>query len=334
MEFDNSDLIVGDRVIAEGLNTLMVGPGGTGKTRLLLQAAAATALEWKWLGFETHNRGPWLFMQFENSCRRIRDDLQGIRRWVGEKRWPQVAEQIWVHTLEQDHDSVCLLDRFETRERLAEMITKINPIVVVWDSLASLGIPNLNSDQDMIAGLSWISRLTKTGRPQRAPIIIHHASPGRDTAARAVGYDRASFGRNSKATLGWSRSIINVVPGAEDCQTLILSPGKVSDAAPWPEFAIRLNPQNMVYEKLTSEEFRLGEWKSDISKKNGSTMSPAEVAVLCEGGKSKQELVELIQLHHECGKATAYRLIGKAETRRAILYFEEKDLYLPTIQPS
>ena len=64
----------------------------------------------------------------------------------------------------------------------------------------------------MTATLTVIGRITRQGDPQRIPVILHHALTGKSGAARATGFDRGSFGRNSKVLLGWVRSQINVAP--------------------------------------------------------------------------------------------------------------------------
>jgi hypothetical protein len=70
MAFDDSDIILGDRLMAKGQPFVLAGAGGTGKTRLAFQLAACVATERKFLIFQTHNPElRWLFLQTENSNR-------------------------------------------------------------------------------------------------------------------------------------------------------------------------------------------------------------------------------------------------------------------------
>src|SRR3954447_12629314 len=57
MEFDASACLLGDMLIARGQPTTILGAGGAGKSRLLLQLAASMIVGRQFLDFETRGRG-------------------------------------------------------------------------------------------------------------------------------------------------------------------------------------------------------------------------------------------------------------------------------------
>ena len=96
-------------MIAAGQSTTILGPGGIGKSRLLLQLAAACITGREFLGLPTRAQGKrWLILQAENSNRRLRTDLEKLRAWIGEESWNAFNEQVLIHTLETEED--CLLE--------------------------------------------------------------------------------------------------------------------------------------------------------------------------------------------------------------------------------
>ena len=63
---DPNDNILGDRLLAKGQSMTLLGPGGIGKSRMLLQWAAASTAGKPFLGLETHGQGlSWLVLQVE-----------------------------------------------------------------------------------------------------------------------------------------------------------------------------------------------------------------------------------------------------------------------------
>ena len=84
MEFDDSDRILGDRLLAKGQSMTILGAGGIGKSRLALQLATACLTGKRFLGLETRGEGlRWLFIQGENSNLRLKQDLEAVYRWAG-----------------------------------------------------------------------------------------------------------------------------------------------------------------------------------------------------------------------------------------------------------
>jgi hypothetical protein len=62
----------------------------------------------------------------------------------------------------------------------------------------------------------------------------------------ATGFDRSSFGRNSKVLFMWTRAQINIAPvRPDDNSLLIIASGKCSNSAEFQPFAARLDSHTM-----------------------------------------------------------------------------------------
>lgn len=328
MRFDDSDCILGDRLLAKGQSLVIAGAGGIGKSRLLPQLAVATIASRGFVGLETH--APelrWLILQAENSNRRLQSDLASLRRWAGDQ-WPRVNAQLRLHTLESDADGFLSLGDPRTAQRIADTIGETKPDVVAWDSLYNFGAGDLNRDEDMAATLLSISRLTRAGNPNRSPVVLHHALTGKAGAARASGYDRASFGRNSKVLHSWTRGQINVAPGCADSNDmLVLTCGKCSNGKEFAPFAVRLDSRTMIYEP--APDFDMAAWQSEVSGKGSAEplMTPSRVQELCRLPQSRAELSHAIREDCGCARQVSYRYIKRAEQSRKIRFNERNQTY-------
>jgi hypothetical protein len=329
MTFDDSDRILGDRLLATGQSLVIAGAGSIGKSRLLLQLAVAVITGRQFLGFETRGESlRWLVLQAENSNRRLQADFSALRQWAGTD-WPRVNEQLAIHTLESDADGFLSLDNDPAQRRIAAAIRGTAPDVVAWDSLYNFGIGDLNKDEDMAATLLALSRLSRAGNPNRAVVTLHHALTGKAGAARATGFDRASFGRNSKVLHSWARGQLNVAPGAADSNdVLVMTCGKCSNGREFPPFAVRLDPESMIYE--VAPDFNLDAWQADISgsQDREPLMTPDRVRELCKGAMSKAQLAKAIVADCGCGRASAYRHVQRAERARKIHWSKTSETYV------
>lgn len=328
MTFDDSDRILGDRLLAKGQSLVIAGAGSIGKSRLLLQLAVATIIGRQFLGFETRGESlRWLVLQAENSNRRLQADFSALRQWAG-PHWAKVNRQLVIHTLESDADGFLSLDNEHTQRRIAAAIRDTGPDIVGFDSLYNFAIGDLNKDEDMAATLLAISRLSRAGNPNRAVVTLHHALTGKAGAARATGYDRSSFGRNSKVLHSWTRGQLNVAPGSpDDNETLVMSCGKCSNGREFEPFAARLNPQTMLYE--VAPDFDMEAWQGELSGKasNAESISHERVAELCRGSMSKPELAKAIMRDCGCARGTAYRRMEATEKARLIQWSRATETY-------
>lgn len=329
MTFDDSDIILGGRILAQGLNACILGPAGAGKSRLALQlgianqAGLSSFLCWEM----RRTPGPWLYIQAENSNRRLYADLAKLREWVGPERWAAANSGVIIHTLETDTDGFLSLGNPENQKAIRELNGDLKPSVSVYDCLNNFADGDLNNDGEMLATLTMLSQLTKTGAPLRTPVILHHAHGGRTAAAGAVGFDRGRYGRNSKAMVGWTRGQINLAQGNESGDVLVVTCGKCSDGREFDPFAIRLNHASMIYEVET--DFDLLAWRSEMGRGKPAPISGEEIVMLCaDGGKTRSELVAAISAAIQCTERTAYRQVEKAEKRKFIRFDAATERYV------
>lgn len=319
-KFDESDNLLGDRLLSAGGYLTICGAGETGKSRMLLQLAVATIAGLPFLGFETRGTGKrWLILQAENSNRRLQHDLENLRRWCGEKAWQAVENGLVIHTLETDEDSFLSLEEPETIRLLESVIEETRPDIIGFDSLYNFSSGDLNSDVDMRRTLTALSRVTRKGNPNRAAVVLHHAQTGKAGAARATGYDRSSFGRNSKVLHAWTRGQINLAPaGSENNEVLVAACGKSSNGKPFEPFAVRLNQDPLAF--VLESNFDLQGWEADVNgrKATGPLVSFETIAEVCRGEMTKPALVKAIQEETGCGKSLAYKRLEAALNAKKI----------------
>jgi hypothetical protein len=269
MQFDAGDLILPNGYLVQGERTAVCGMGGVGKSRLLMQLALSCRTGRKFLGWETRGRElRWLFLQTENSCRRLQADLQRMLSAFTPAEREAITTGVFFHTLEGDEDGFLALD-MENRERIADAIANTEANIVVFDPLRDFGIDDLNSDAHMTETLREISRLTRRGNARRVPLVIHHSLTGKSGIQKVIGFDRSSFGRNSKVLFMWARAQINVAPvRPDDNSVLIIASGKCSNFAEFEPFAVRMDFDTMLYSR--DDEFDVDEWRNALDNAKSS----------------------------------------------------------------
>jgi hypothetical protein len=334
MTFDDSDVILGDRLLAKGQPLVIAAQGGTGKSRLALQIVAAIVTGRKCLAFDTGgSEMRWLILQTENSNRRLQQDLARIKTWLGDD-WPRFAEQVVFHTVENDDDGFVSLDSSENQIAIQRTIESAIPDGIVADPLNDLAAGDLNKDSDMRTTLQTLSRLCRRGKPDRAIIVLHHSLTGKAGAARATGHDRASFARNSKTLHAWTRGQINLAPvDPDNNDRLIVACGKCSNGREFQTFAVRLNPDTMIYE--CDPTIDVSAWQSEMTGKAESPdLSPdivaGIVAELCKAGDApkKPQIVKALRDETGCATSGAYKAIGRAERAKKIHYTKATKTYV------
>ncbi len=188
--------------------------------------------------------------------------------------------------------------------------------VVVWDPLRDFSLDDLNSDKFMGETLRDILRLTKRGNPKRFPLAIHHAATGRAGVQKTTGWDRSSFGRNSKVLQMTARAVINVAPAkGEDNSTIIIASGKSNNAPEFSPFAAKLNFETMLY--APDEDFDLEGWKEEIGTGREARVTPKDFRELLKRGQEyeKRQLVKILDEEKGVEKTYAYRMIDEAKSR-------------------
>lgn len=201
--FPENDNILGDRLLAKGQSFTLLGAGGIGKSRFLLQMAACCIAGRPFLDLRTHAPGSrWLIFQAENSNRRLQQDLAALRKWLRDD-WEKVSSHLLVHTLEQAGDSFVQLDSTSTRQRLADLVERYDADVVCFDPLNCFGAGDLNRDADMRQICQLISRVCLEAGPIAPWWCCTTPSPGAwERRARLVLTARASGATRSCSTPG------------------------------------------------------------------------------------------------------------------------------------
>lgn len=266
MTFDDSELVLTNGYLALGERTAICGMGGVGKSRLTMQLASCCRTGREFLGWPTNGRElRWLFLQTENSCRRLKFDLERMLTAFTPDECFAIKSGILLHTLEEDEDGFLMLDA-ENIERIADALEQSGANICVFDPLRDFGSDDLNADKHMTETLRDISRVTRRGDVKRVPLVIHHAGTGKAGIQKTTGFDRSSFGRNSKVLFSWARAQINVAPAtADDNSLIVIASAKCSNFAEFEPFAARLNSATMLYER--EDDFDVADWRQSLESK-------------------------------------------------------------------
>jgi hypothetical protein len=311
---DQQDNILGDRLLAKGQSLTIVGAGGIGKSRLLLQLAVACILGRPFIGMKTHARNlRWLIFQAENSVRRLQRDLSALQSW-SRGDWNDVNDRLLIHTLENSGDCFLNLDNPRTRQRIADVIERHEADVICFDPLNAFGSGDLNSDHDMRMACRSIAEIAQGSNPQRAIVVLHHALTGKLGASRALGYERSGFGRNSKLLHAWTRGQINLAPGKpDDNNTLVVSCGKCSNGEEFEPFAITLDVGALIYSQ--DHDFDVEDWQKTLGGGASLIESAQHDGLLhdiCANHPSRKDAVEKLRARLQCSASAAYNIITKA----------------------
>ena len=217
------------------------------------------------IGWETNGMGlVWLFLQSENSMRRLKSDIVAMSASLTSKQREMLDQQLFLHCLIKDLDGYLNLNDPEVIRRITRAIAHFKPNVVVGDPLTGFTTEDLNLDKDMINTARNFARLVKQGDPKRAPLLLQHARTGKAGAASATGFDRGAFGRNSKALHGLTRAQINLAAYKENSsEVVVVASGKCNNAPEFEPFAIELNKETMFYARTNDVDIK--EWQQEMA---------------------------------------------------------------------
>lgn len=333
MKFSPTDILLENGYLSRGDSLVIAGQGGIGKSRIVMQLAISCITGLPFFGWDTNAPGiKWLIIQTENSNRRLQADLKAMLSEGSPQMIEAVNARLRIHTLESDEDSFVSLSDPGAVHRIDAAIQDYNPDVVVFDVLRDFATGDLNSDADMAATCSAIGRITRKGNPKRIPLVIHHALTGKSGAARATGFDRSAFGRNSKVLQGWTRAQINLAPySGEDNEVLIVASGKANNFQEFNPKAVRLNQTTLTYEPDDSIDIEA--WQTSIGadrKKKTPTVKDVRAIVDTSEGKGmeKSALVARLMDEGSIGKTKAYQLVIDAEKAKRITLRKSDGLYV------
>ena len=327
MKFDAKDLFLENGVFAKGQSLTVLGPGGLGKSRLLLQLAVCTILGKPFIGMPVQSKElKWLVLQVENGNRRLQTDFDALKKWVGETDWATVEKNLVIHTIETPDDANLSLSDSTVLEQLKDVIAQTKPDVIAIDPLSGFAAGSLNNDAGMQKTCKALGGLATTNSKWASLVVLHHTLTGKAGAAKASGYDRGAYGRGSKTLNNWTRGQINLSAASGDNNDqLVVSCGKNSDATEFEAFGIRLNPDSHIYE--IDPEFDHAAWQQEIDAE--STTQPkltaeAVAEFVTDAPLSKKELVKAIMDETGCQKSTAYAAVGKADGKTLRLNKDRK----------
>tara|TARA_Y100000593_G_scaffold6574_4_gene12488 strand:- start:11086 stop:13200 length:2115 start_codon:yes stop_codon:yes gene_type:complete len=322
MKFDDSDNYLGDRMLAAGRMVSFLGPGGVGKSRMVLQMAICCILGEKFLGIESHARGKkWLIIQTENNNRRLSSDLRSLAKAydLTDSKLAMVKRCLAIHTVETIDDAYVDLTTEEDYRQVAGLVDDEQPDIVVLDPLNTFTAKDLNSDAEMREVTRLISQAIRTGNPDRCALIIHHSLTGKAGAQKASGWDKASYGRNSKNLLNAVRAQWNLTQvDPDDYTQLMLAGGKNNDGALLPEIGVIFNEETGIYEY--DPDFDLDEFRASLEGQNqmkaGIKMPPNVIANMFSGQISGGELSEKLEEHFGASRSACYRAIKEAHEEK------------------
>jgi hypothetical protein len=313
MLFDRTRNIMADGLIAKGQPSTIVGPSGVGKSRLLLQMAVCGITGRDFIGWPMkQEKAKWLIIQAENSSHRLQQNMKRFAQWLGYRDWKLVEKYLRI----TPDDMLLNLNEPSNLKRIGRTIVEEEPAVVVFDPLNAFGIGSLNTDAGMINTCQELAHLSRLGDPGAALIILHHTLTGKQGIKKAVGWDKASYSRGSKALHAWTRGQINVAPGDEhDVGKLVIACGKNSNGPEFKPFGIILNQKSMVYE--VDDGFDVEEWKANLAGESAPSHRPtsANITQFLTVPVRKSKLVDLIMEEYGCQKSNAYKVIAAAEGR-------------------
>jgi hypothetical protein len=290
MDFDDDDFLIRNGYLTKGEACTICGAGNIGKSRLVSQLIRDILIGNPFLGrWQTNGKDIMVMvLQSENSCRRIKADLWAQCSKLREDEKTHIHDHCVWHTLENADDSFLTLASTENQQRIEEAIALYKPDLIVWDVLRDFAIDDPNSDRDMQASLSVIGRLTRKYNSKCVALILHHGRTGKAGAASVTGWDRNSFGRNSKVLFSWTRAQINVAAYTPDNKTLIIASGKCNNAEEFKPFAVTLNTDTMSYEvdeSVTQEDIEV--WHEEMGAGSGTKKKK-------EQRKSPEQIKEII----------------------------------------
>lgn len=323
MQFSADDKYLPNGIFAKGQPFGIVGPAGVGKSRLMLQLLVCIITGKDFLGWKVKKHpGKWLIIQTENGSQRLQADLDAMAAWIGEKAFALVDESLLLHTLENEHDGFLSLTDKSSGELIHDAIVDAECIGVVFDPLNAFTSKSLNDDGNMLATCRGLHKLATMRKPDRATIILHHSLAGKAGMKKALGPDKGSYGKGSKAFTQWLRGQLNIAAASDDGSDIVVACGKNSNGPDFEPFGIMLNPVSMVYE--VNPHFDLEAWKESVGVETMEKQPKLDGDAVAELTGPlpipRAEITKRVMDEWNVKKSRAYKVIKQAITSGKIVW--------------
>lgn len=306
--------VLGDGVIALSQLTTVIGQGGTGKSRVVMQIALSQILGWSIGGLKTHPQPlKHILIGTENSIYRQKSDYLKMTKTLSPEQRKLVDEHMFFHVIREIDDAFINLGSDDIRRKWVDTIKLVNPDVIYIDPYGEVHIGDINKDADVRHTLREITKVCRRINQQTAIVIVHHGRTGRANIAQAVGWDKGNFSLGSKALYSGARSQINIAPAdSDDASRIIIGCGKSNDAKPFDPIGLKLDEETMLYG--LDPQFDLQTWKDDVEgKQRGQAVSIQNVVdILGDGKKRHKAILEALIEEHGCARCTAARRVAEA----------------------
>lgn len=294
---------------------LLLGPGGVGKSRLLLQLAIADILKFEFIGFELKGAARrWLIMGNENSARRYQDELRRMMRDLTPEQRRLVAENLCIQVPVDDRSDSLSLDDLPAVKLWRETAAIIRPDVLAVDPWEAV-IPGGDCN-DAVATREGVRALRAIFSPhsQRfTPLIVHHAREGAEAARQAEGFNAGAFVKGSKTLRSMARFVINVAPeDPDDGGRVVLACGKVNNSRKFTTRGAIMDEATYLYER--NPDFDVEAWRADVEgKRGGKSCSIRNVWEAVAGGKhSAGDIVKAVKEETGASERTVKRRLSEA----------------------
>lgn len=291
---------------AAGQMQAIYGQGGLGKSRVSLNLARNQVLGLPFAGMDTGTRPlRHLLMGSENSIYRLQYDTQRQSRNLTPGEMEALSRHIRMATLEAPDDAFISLADPANVQRWIDTVEAFGPDVLWVDPFGDVRPGDANSDADTRWAITELLRIARKHNAGAGLVILSHARTGAKNILQAVGYDGANFGKDSKALYSCARAVINMAPGDEtENPPLLLANSKNNNGPRFDPFAVRLDPETMLYGR--DESFDVESWLADVQtaaagKRGGKRRTLSEEAALDVLGDDTGTATEVRQRLREAG---------------------------------
>lgn len=309
---------------------LLLGPGGVGKSRLLLQFACSQILGREFCGFEPMGEPRrWLVIGNENSARRYRDEFRLMLRDCTAEERRTIAANLFVQALVDDSSDSLSLDDPQAAKLWRETASQIKPDILAVDPWEAV-IPGGDCN-DAVATREGVRALRAIFTPHNqrfTPFLVHHAREGAEAARQAEGFNAGAFAKGSKTLRSMARFGINVAPeDPDDGARVVLACGKVNNSRKFTTRGAIMDEATHLYSR--NPDFDVETWRADVEgKRGGKSCSIRDVVeAVREGHHSCGEIIKSVATATGASERTIHRRIVEAVAQKFLAAVPPKGCY-------